>query len=90
MGVEELSKKWEVLKKKRTELVSKRDKIKGRLEAEKEQLKKIVDEIKAMGIEPKDLAKVLKEREEKIQSDLVSFEAAMLDAESKLKKFDEI
>lgn len=90
MGIEELTQRWSSLKEKRAELVSKRDTLKGRLEAEKEQLKKVVDEIKAKGYEPKELANVLKTKEQQLKQDLDEFEANIVAVEAALQKFDNL
>jgi 2C-methyl-D-erythritol 2,4-cyclodiphosphate synthase len=88
MNVEELSQKWSRLKEKRAALVSKQDQIRGRLDAEKEQLKKLIDEIKAKGYDPKNLGAVIQEKEEKLKRDVAEFEARLIDVETKLKSFE--
>jgi len=88
--IDELSKQWSDLKEKRANLVSKRDTIKGRLDAEKSQLKELVEKIKAKGYDPKKLGSILKEKEDQLKKDVDSFAIAMEKVEDSLNQFNDI
>lgn len=85
---EEMKTKIESLQKRHQAVLEKRAVLSGQLQAKKQELAAIIEEIKAAGYDPKNLASEHDKAEQELEAMVVDFEKKLTDVEAALAVFD--
>ena len=85
---EEMKAKIESLQKRHQAVLEKRAVLSGQLQAKKQELAAIIEEIKAAGYDPKNLASEHDKAEQELEAMVVEFEKKLADVEAALAVFD--
>jgi len=76
------------LQKRAADLRTKKITLEERLKAKKEALKDVVKEVQELGYEPKNLSKIIKEKEEDLGKRITKFEQELEEASNKLSEIE--
>lgn len=76
------------LQEKADKLKSKKIALEERQKTKKEDLKKVVKEVKAMGYEPNKLGQVIKEKEAALEKEIETFEKDLTEVSEKLSEIE--
>jgi chromosome segregation ATPase len=88
MTPEELKEKIDSLQKRHQAVLEKRAAVGGQLQAKKQELALIVEEIKQAGYDPKNLAAEYEKAEQDLEGMIVEFDKKLTEVETALAVFD--
>lgn len=88
MTPEEIKRKIEDLQKRSDTVAKKKATFSGQLQAKKEELATLIKEIKAAGIDPKNLVSERDKAQQELEAMIVSYEADLTQVETALSAYD--
>jgi uncharacterized protein YoxC len=88
MTPEQMKKKIEELSKRTQAVRSKKATLKGQLQAKREELERLVKEIRAAGYDPFKLAEERNKKKAEVEAAIASFEKDLTEVEQALAKFE--
>ena len=87
--MDNLASKIEQLVERNKKVKEKRAALQGRLQAKKEELARLIEEIKKAGFNPNTLAEDLKQAEAQLEEEVMKFEASLKEVEEALASFED-
>lgn len=88
MTPEQMKKKVDDLTKRTNEVRSKKATLKGQLQAKRDELDRLIKEIRAAGYDPKKLLEERNKKKAEVEAAIASFEKDLAEVEAALAKFD--
>lgn len=88
MTPEEMKKKIDELSRRTQEVRAKKAGLKGQLQAKREELDRLIKEIKAAGYDPKKLKEERDKKKAEVEAAIASFEKDLSEVEAALAKFE--
>ncbi len=88
MTPDDIKRKIDELQKRQDVVVKKRASLNGQLQAKKEELASIVQEVRAAGYDPKNLSGERDKAQQELERALADFEAKLVEVETALESFN--